>query len=137
MNKFLLFKYLFAKAQDSYERKEFRIALQYLNETIFLSFSLPKKFISDTYELRGIIKMNLNQYMGSVIDFNKAIYLSPRNASLYFYRYLSYSVLSQYDEAIADCKKLIELEPHKRIHHDNLKNIVKLKKMIYFLSFES
>ena len=130
MNKFLLFKYLFAKAQDCYERKEFRIALQYLNETIFLSFSLPKKFISDTYELRGIIKMNLNQYMGRVIDFNKAIYLSPRNASLYFYRYLSHSVLSQYDEAIADCKKLIELEPHERIHHDNLKNIVKLKKMI-------
>ena len=74
--------------------------------------------------------MNLNQYMGSVIDFNKAIYLSPRNASLYFYRYLSHSVLSQYDEAIADCKKLIELEPHERIHHENLKNIAKLKKMI-------
>ena len=95
MNKFLLFKYLFAKAQDCYDRKEFMIALQYLDETIFLSFSLPKKFISDTYELRGIIKMNLNQYMGSVIDFNKAINLSPRNASLYFYRYLSHSVLSQ------------------------------------------
>ena len=75
MNKFLLFKYLFAKAQDCYERKEFRIALQYLNETIFLSFSLPKKFISDTYELRGIIKMNLNQYMGSVIDFKNIVNL--------------------------------------------------------------
>ena len=130
MNKFLLFKYLFAKAQDCYDRKEFMIALQYLNETIFLSFSLPKKFISDTYELRGIIKMNLNEYMGSIIDFNKAIYFSSKNASLYFYRYLSHAVLSQYDEAIADCKKLIELEPHKRIHHDNLKNLVKLKKMI-------
>ena len=130
MNKFLLFKYLFAKAQDSYERKEFRIALQYLNETIFLSFSLQKNFISEIYELRGIIKMNLNQYMGSVIDFNKAIILSPRNATLYFYRYLSHSVLSQYDEAIADCKKLIELEPHESIHHDNLRDIVKLKKMI-------
>ena len=130
MNKFLLFKYLFAKAQDCYDRKEFRIALQYLNETIFLSFSLPKKFISDSYELRGIIKMNLNQYIGSVIDFNKAINLSPRNASLYFYRYLSHSVLSQYDEAIADCKKLIELEPHESIHYDNLKNLAKLKKML-------
>jgi len=95
-----------------------------------LSFSLPKKFISDTYELRGIIKMNLNQYMGSIIDFNKAINLSPRNASLYFYRYLSHSVLSQYDEAIADCKKLIELEPHESIHYDNLKNLAKLKKML-------
>jgi hypothetical protein len=38
------------------------------------------------------------------------------------------TVLSQYDEAIADCKKLIELEPHESIHQENLKNIVKLKK---------
>ena len=130
MNKFLLFKYLFAKAQDYYERKKFMIALQYLNETILLSFSLPKKFISDTYELRGIIKMNLNEHMGSLIDFNKAIYLSPKNPSLYFNRYLSHSVLSQYDKAIVDCKKLIELEPHESIHNDNLKNLVKLRKMI-------
>ena len=130
MNKFLLFKYLFAKAQDYYERKKFMIALQYLNETILLSFSLPKKFISDTYELRGIIKMNLNEHMGSLIDFNKAIYLSPKNPSLYFNRYLSHSVLSQYDKAIVDCKKLIELEPHESIHNDNLKNLIKLRKMI-------
>ena len=73
MNKFLLFKYLFGKAQDCYERKEFMIALKYLNETIFFSFSLPSKFISDTYELRGLIKMHLNQHMESIIDFNKAI----------------------------------------------------------------
>ena len=51
--------------------------------------------------------MNLNQYIGSIKDFNKAINLTPKNASLYFYRYLSHAVLSQYDEAIEDCKKLI------------------------------
>ena len=38
--------------------------------------------------------------------------------------------LGQYDEAIADCKKLIELEPNESIHNDNLKNLVKLRKMI-------
>ena len=84
MNKFLLFKYLFEKAEDCYDRKEFMIALQYLNETIFLSFSLPKKFISDTYELRGIIKMNLNQYIGSRKDFNKAITLTPKKCFIIF-----------------------------------------------------
>ena len=123
MNKFLLFKYLFAKAQDCYDRKEFMIALQYLNETIFLSFSLPKKFISDTYELRGIIKMNLNEHMGSLIDFNKAINLDSKNPSLYYYRHLSHSVLSQYEEAIEDCKKLISLEPDIESHHVSLKSL--------------
>ena len=128
MKKLLLFKYLFAKAQDCFERKEFMTALQYLNKTIFLSFSLPKKFISDTYELRGIIKMNLNQYIGSIKDFNKAINLTPKNASLYFYRYLSHAVLSQYDEAIEDCKKLISLEPYEINHLNNLKKLNELIK---------
>lgn len=121
MNKFLLFKYLFGKAQDCYERKEFMIALKYLNETIFFSFSLPNKFISDTYELRGLIKMHLNQHMESIIDFNKAINFSPKNASLFFYRYSCYLVLSKYDAAIKDCEGLIELEPYESIHHNNLK----------------
>ena len=126
MNNFL-FQYLFAQAEDCYEKKEFMNSLQYLNEAIFLSFSMPNKFISNTYEFRGIIKMRLNQYMGSIIDFNKAINFSPKNSSLYFYRYLSHFVLSQYDEAIKDCKNLIELEPHARNHHDNLKDITNLK----------
>tara|TARA_Y100000589_G_C27045699_1_gene585060 strand:- start:71 stop:457 length:387 start_codon:yes stop_codon:yes gene_type:complete len=121
MNKFLLFKYLFEKAEDCYDRKEFMIALQYLNEVIFLSFALPNNFISNAYELRGIVKINLNQHMGSIIDFNKAIHLYPKNSSLYFYRCLCYAVLSKYDDAIKDCKKLIELEPHESIHHHNLK----------------
>ena len=71
--------------------------------------------------------MRLNQYMGSIIDFNRAINFSPKNSLLYFYRYLSHLVLSQHDEAIKDCKKLIELEPHARIHLDNLKDITNLK----------
>ena len=77
MNNFL-FQYLFAQAEDCYEKKEFMNSLQYLNEAIFLSFSMPNKFISNTYEFRGIIKMRLNQYMGSIIDFNKAINFSPK-----------------------------------------------------------
>ena len=84
--------------------------------------------MSDRYELRGLIKMNLNQYIGSIIDFNKAITFSPKNASLYFSRYLSYSVLSKYDEAMRDCEKLIELEPYESIHHDNLKFLKTINK---------
>ena len=121
MNKFLLFKYLFTKAEVCYYRKEFIIALQYLNEVILLCFALPNNFISNAYELRGIVKINLNQHMEGIIDFNKAIHLYPKNSSLYFYRCLCYAVLSKYDDAIKDCKKLIELEPHESIHHHNLK----------------
>ena len=99
------------------------IALQYLNETIFFSLSLPSKFISDTYELRGLIKMHLNQHMESIIDFNKAINFSPKNALLFFYRYSCYLVLSKYDAAIKDCEKLIKfhLLPHIAIKEKQLR----------------
>ena len=128
MNKFLLFNYLIEKAEICYQEKEFTIALEYLNEALFLSDSLTNKLISEAYELRGIVKMNLKQHIFSIIDFNKAINLFPNNASLYFYRYLSHSVLSQYDEAIEDCKKLIELEPHENTHRENLEFLENINK---------
>ncbi len=55
--------------------------------------------------------MQLNQYLESIIDFNKAIKLNSKNRSIYYYRYLVNSVISQNEEAIEDCRKLIDLEP--------------------------
>ena len=72
--------------------------------------------------------MHLNQHMESIIDFNKAINFSPKNALLFFYRYSCYLVLSKYDAAIKDCEELIELEPHESIHHNNLKFLKNLHK---------
>ena len=65
--------------------------------------------------------MQLKQYLASIINFNKAINLDTKNPSLYYYRHLSYSVLSKYEEAIEDCKRLIILEPEDESHHKNLK----------------
>ena len=73
--------------------------------------------------------MQLNQYLVSIIDFNKAINLNPRNASLYYYRYLSHSVLSQYEEAIEDCKKLVFLEPEDESHKESLKSLEEILKL--------
>ena len=121
MNKFFRFNELYDKAWQFYERNAYIVSLEYLNEAISLDLSIYSTGLSKTFELRGLVNMQLKKYQKSIIDFNRAINLNSKNPSLYYYRYLSHSVLSQYEEAIQDCKKLIILEPEDESHPKNLK----------------
>lgn len=121
MNKFFQFNDLYIKAEQFYKRKAYLISLEYLNEAISFDLPLPEIRISKAFELRGLVRIELKQYLASIIDFNKAIDLNPENGSIYYYRHLAHSVLSQYEEAIEDCKSLIALEPHNESHRESLK----------------
>ena len=126
MNKFFQFKDLYTKAVDFYEIKAYLSCLAHLNEALSFELPLSEIRLSEAFELRGLVKMQLNQYLSSIIDFNKAIELNPENGSIYYYRYLAHSVLSQYEEAIKDCKKLIDLEPENKSHKKNLDSLEEL-----------
>ena len=126
MNKFFQFKDLYTKAIDFKKIKAYLICLAHLNEALSFDLPLPEINLSETFELRGLVNMQLNQYLASSIDFNKAIELNPENGSIYYYRYLAHSVLSQYEEAIEDCKKLINLEPDNESHQQNLNSLEEL-----------
>ena len=126
MNKFFRFNELYDKAWQFYERNAYIVSLEYLNEAIALDLAISSTRLSKTFELRGLVRMQLKQYLASIIDFNKAINLDSKNPSLYYYRHLSHSVLSQYEEAIQDCKKLITLEPKNEIHRKNLKSLLEI-----------
>ena len=124
MNKFFRFNELYDKAWQFYERSAYIVSLEYLNEAISLDLAISSTRLSKTFELRGLVKMQLKKYQQSILDFNRAINLNSINPSLYYYRYLSYSVLFQYEEAIQDCKKLIILEPKNESHRKNLKSLI-------------
>ena len=126
MNKFFRFNELYDKAWQFYERNAYIVSLEYLNEAISLDLAISSTRLSKTFELRGLVKMQLKKYQKSIIDFNRAINLNSKNPSLYYYRYLSHSVLSQYEEAIQDCKKLIILEPKNESHRKNLKSLIEI-----------
>ena len=126
MNKFFQFKDLYTKALDFYEIKAYLSCLAHLNEALSFELPLSEIRLSEAFELRGLVKMQLKQYLSSIIDFNKAIELNPENGSIYYYRYLAHSVLSQYEEAIKDCKKLIDLEPENESHQKNLDSLEEL-----------
>ena len=129
INKFFRFNDLYSEEKKFYEIKAYLTCLAYLNEALSFGIPLPKNGLSEAFELRGLVKMQLSQYLASIIDFNSAIDLNPRNWSIYYYRHLAHSVLSQYQEAIADCKKLIALEPNDENHNENLKCLEKLFKL--------
>ena len=126
MNKFFRFNELYDKAWQFYERNAYIVSLEYLNEAISLDLAISSTRLSKTFELRGLVKMQLKKYQKGIIDFNRAINLNSKNPSLYYYRYLSHSVLSQYEEAIQDCKKLIILEPKNESHRKNLKSLIEI-----------
>ena len=123
MNKFFQFNELYDKAWQFYQRKAYIVSLEYLNEAISLDLTISSIRLSKIFELRGLVRMLLKHYLASIIDFNKAINLDSENPSLYNYRHLSHSVLSQYEEAIEDCKRLIILEPEDESHRKNLKEL--------------
>ena len=126
MNKFFQFNDLYNKAEYFYEIKAYLSSLAYLNKALSFDLPISEVRLSEAFELRGLVKMQLNQYVTSIIDFNNGIKLNPEKASIYYYRHLAHSVISQYEEAIEDCKKLISLEPNVKSHHESLKSLQKI-----------
>ena len=123
MNKFFQFNDLCTKAEYFYEIKAYLSSLAYLNKALSFDLPISEVRLSEAFELRGLVKMQLNKYIASIIDFNNGIKLNPEKASIFYYRHLAHSVLSQYEEAIEDCKKLISLEPDIESHHVSLKSL--------------
>ena len=123
MNKFFQFNDLYTTAEHFYEIKAYLSWIAYLNKALSFDLPLSEIRLSKAFELRGLVKMQLNQYLASIIDFNNGIKLNPDKVSIYYYRHLAHSVISQYEEAIEDCKKLISLEPDVESHHQSLKSL--------------
>ena len=123
MNKFFQFNDLCTTAEHFYEIKAYLSCLAYLNKAISFDLPLSEIRLSEAFVLRGLVKMQLNQYLASIIDFNNGIKLNPEKGSIYYYRHLAHSVLSKYEEAIEDCKKLIFLDPDVESHHESLKSL--------------
>ncbi len=61
--------------------------------------------------IRGIIKLDLADFNGAVADFDRAIRITPKNASLYLNRGIAYMLLEKQPEAQRDFDKYLELKP--------------------------
>lgn len=114
INKFFLYDNLIQKAEIYYKRRKYHLALDIVNEAISLELPLSKQKKVEAYELRGNIKTNLSYFLDSINDFNKAIRLDSKNASLFFYRGMALCVLDDKDGALNDFNQLIKFEPNNK-----------------------
>ena len=124
MNKFFQFNELLEEANEFFKRRKYLVSLEYLDRAISLNLTLSKIHLREAYELRGLVKMHLNQYTDAIFDFNRGVHYDPMYASLYFYRQYSFCAISQYKEAIEDCKKLVALEPDDESHKKQLNFLI-------------
>ena len=128
MNNYFQFNELLERANEFFKRRKYWVSLEYLDRAISLNLTLSKIQLREAYELRGLVRMNLYQYPDAIFDFNKGVDLDPMHASLYFYRQYSFCAISQYKEAIVDCKKLITLEPDDESHIKQLNFLISITK---------
>jgi subtilisin family serine protease len=77
----------------------------------------------EVFRNRGIIRMKLGKKMQAIIDFNKYTEKYTNNASVYYYRAQLKYELSNFEGALADEKKAIELDPNYRFLISNKTDI--------------
>ena len=126
MNKFFLYEDVFKKGEKYYQDKKYSLALDMLNKAIFLDLPLSNQKKSEAYELIGSIKIQMNRHLDSISDFNKAISLDHKNASLFFYRGMALCVLDDKEGALKDFNQLIKFEPNNKIAKDMSKFLKEL-----------
>ena len=60
----------------------------------------------------GMSNAKINKYEDAIINYKKAIELSPDNATTFFHLGILYHDLNQYNEAIKSYKKAISINPN-------------------------
>jgi len=126
MNKFFLYEDIFKKGEKYYQDKKYSLAMDMLNQAISLDLPLSNQKKAEAYELIGSIKIQMNRHLDSISDFNKAISLDPKNASLLFYRGMALCVLDDKEGALKDFNQLIKFEPNNKSAKDMSKYLKEL-----------
>lgn len=95
----------FARGEKHFFNSEWDDALYHFDNAV------EKKYIKkvELFEYRGICLQALGYEYDAIEDFNKAIQFSPNNCNLFYMRALSKDVILDYEGAIEDIEKAIEL----------------------------
>lgn len=97
---------LMMDGQRLYETEKYGEALEIYN--LIVKY---KPEIYEGYFMRGVIKYNLHDYRGAILDFSKAIETNPFNPDASFNRGLCKQMIGNVDGALQDFNKTIEIDP--------------------------
>ena len=110
--------YIFAgRGEANLILERFKFAISDYKTAIDLGIDDP----SDNYGKLGYAKFVLNKYASAIKDFNKAINLGTNNESIYLFRGCSNYELKNFQSAIDDFEKVLEINPNNNeealFHH--------------------
>jgi len=109
------FETLYSQAETFYEQGELQKALEKFDEAIAINPSS-----SDAFNVRGLVKSDLNDEYGAIADFERSLDLEPQNAAPYSNKGLSKYYLGDYDNAIKDFEKAISMDSTRSVFFSNL-----------------
>ena len=124
-NKFYSFNKFASKAYlemsfSRFDNNDYLGALKEVNRAININPTEPSSF-----DLKGMIKLEMGFIDEALENFNKAIYLDPKNKKYYLNRAKVYKNKNQYIELIKDYNEIIKLDPlsHQTILERGILNI--------------
>ncbi len=124
-NKKLTSEQLYEKAWEEYQQENYNKALQSVNELI----DNYNEHAAAYYELKAYILINLKRNKEIIETCNKALKLYPNNPVFYDIRGNTYYFEFMPDSALADYRRLLELEKgNARYYNNYLKLLNELRK---------
>lgn len=79
----------------------------------------PGTATASSYQGRALAYYNLQRYDEAIIDFTRALKLTPDDPLLYNLRGFAYTEQKSYQKAIADFTKAIQLDPKNAVYYAN------------------
>lgn len=110
----LTFLALFAVGQSYFTQTDYAAALRLIDRAVAaLPAELsPPQGAAEAYFRLGWLYQNQGQDPQTLVNYNKAIELDPKNSLAYNNRGLLYDNQGDYQQALSDYNQAIELEPH-------------------------
>ncbi len=114
----------FALGKKNLDAGDATNAVVAFNKAIFL-----KNDYAEAYQGRAQAKMQLRLISSAKVDFDSAVSISPKNITYYFGRATLCALTDQIDEAIADYKKILDIDiDQKDARHEKARLLMRQKK---------
>jgi Flp pilus assembly protein TadD len=97
----------FIQAFNKYKKGDYKGALADYNTALKIN---PKS--ANTYNNRGLVRVQLGDYQEAIADYNSAIKIYPNSALFYNNRGIARAQLRDYQEAITDFNQALKIDPN-------------------------
>lgn len=94
----------YKKGEIAYNARKYDEAIKSFDNAI----NQKCQFMDKAYYFRGLAKQSIGKFDLAITDLTQAISLNPKDMGYYFARANNYSIVTKFEECIADYNKVIE-----------------------------